>query len=106
MKHASEPYLSVIDSPRRMSGKGAPMPTVFGVLGRMQVTPEMKTLGGLVVESTHGVNKKEGAESVKSIHKNSDRSILGSASKTHISGQHFGQVPYPGRYMADLGSRL
>ena len=105
MKHDNIPYLSVVDSPRRMSGKGAPTPTVFGVLGRMRVTPEMKTLGGLVVESTKGA-KSDAAESVKSIHKNSERHILGKASKTHISGQHWGQVPYPGKYMGDVGSRL
>lgn len=105
MKHDNIPYLSVVDSPRRMGGKGAPIPTVFGVLGRMKVTPEMKTLGGLVVESTKGV-KADAAEPVKSIHKNSERHILGQAAKTHISGQHFGQVPYAGKFMADLGSRL
>jgi len=35
-----------------------------------------------------------------------DRMILGHASKTHIPGCHYGQVPYPGYFMSAKGASL
>ena len=100
-----DPYLHVIDQPRMMRGKGAPRSTVFGVLGRTVESPYAKSLGGLVADS-----KVSAPVPRASLHKNSrmttERHITGPAAKTHISGAHFGQVPYPGRYMGPKGAEL
>ena len=98
-------YLRIVDMPRRMSGKGAPSQTVFGVLGKTMEDPYSKTLGGLVKESTKVSAPKVAVKASKEP-KNTDRHIIGKPSKTHISGEHFGQVPYAGQYMAGAGKRL
>ena len=88
-----------------MAGKGAPKQTTFGVLGRTKMDSEMKTLGGLVVDSMSAPIQK-GTLDKRPMREHTERNITARKSKTHISGQHYGQVPYPGRYMADAGARL
>lgn len=107
MPHASAhtPYLQVVDFPRRMAGAGAPQRTVFGVLGHTKETGLTKSLGGLVVDS----KTKAPAPPTMKDSKRTDKTehhIAGSASKTHIPGAHYGQVPYPGVYMSELGKAL
>lgn len=104
-EHGEIPYLSVVDNPRRMGGKGAPEPTIFGVLGRTMYDSSNKTLGGLVQESTP-VKAPKVAMPASKESKNTERHIIGKASKTHIPGSHMGQVPYAGAYMATVGARL
>lgn len=104
-EHGEVPYLRVVDMPRRMGGKDAPKQTVFGVLGHTMAESGMKTLGGLVQESTK-VSAPKVAVKASSEHKNTDRHIIGKASKTHIPGVHMGQVPYAGAFMSHVGSRL
>ena len=99
------PYLSVVDMPRKMAGKGAPRQTVFGVLGATKIEPYSKSLGGLVEETTPGKKPKVSMPASKASH-NTDHHIIGAPSKTKISGEHYGQVPYPGAFMAHLGKRL
>ena len=101
---SSTPYLEVVDEPRRMAGKGAPRQTTFGVLGRTIESPYNKSLGGLVVDSKSAPMPKGTTESPKGKH--TERDITGRKGKTHIAGSHYGQVPYPGRYMAPAGERL
>lgn len=101
-----QPYLHVVDEPRRMRGKGAPRSTVFGVLGRTKLDPFTKSLGGLVIDSTKGVRPEKVSMKASSVHKNTERKIVGHAAKTHIPGSHMGQVPYAGKYMSDVGDRL
>lgn len=105
MKHAhtETPYLEVVDEPRMMAGKGAPRSTVFGVLGRTKESGGMKTLGGLV---RHPASEKIVKGTLMKHHAPTERHCCGPAPKTHISGQHYGQIPYPGAYMAPLGHRL
>lgn len=98
-------YLKIVDMPRRMRGEGAPRQTVFGVLGKTMESPMMKSLGGLVQESTK-VSAPKVAMKASSEKKNTDHHIIGKAAKTHIPGAHMGQVPYAGQYMSHLGSRL
>ena len=99
---AKTPYLNVVDQPRMMKGKGAPRSTVFGVLGRTVEEPLAKSLGGLVEHSaTAGINK-----GTLSPLMNTERHIAGKASKTHVPGAHYAQIPYPGEYMSALGKRL
>ena len=99
------PYLHVVGMPRQMGGKGAPTPTISGVLGMTKIQPEMKSLGGLVEHSTPGAKPKV-SESIKAVAKQSDHHMEGAGRATHISGEHYGQVPYAGKYMAKEGSKV
>lgn len=99
------PYLKVVGMPRQMGGKGAPKPTVFGVLGHTKSEPLMKSLGGLVETSTKG-KKPNVVESIRSVSEQSDHHLEGAGRATHISGEHYGQVPYAGKYMAKEGSKV
>ncbi len=100
------PYLHVVDEPRMMAGKGAPRQTVFGVLGHTMESSEMKSLGGLVRETkTSGpIPKGEVIHSASKL--STERHITGPAAKTRISGEHYGQIPYPGKFMGHKGERM
>ena len=100
------PYLHVVDEPRMMAGKGAPRSTVFGVLGITKEDSEMRSLGGLVKSAKASAPAPPLKTPSSLIPPNSERSILGKASKTHIPGEHFGMTPYPGAFMSRLGQRL
>jgi len=99
------PYLQVVDMPRMMGGKGAPRSTIFGALGRTQYDPYTRTLGGLIVTTTPGKKPKETMKA-SAEHHNTDHCIIGPAAKTHVPGEHYGQVPYPGAFRSHLGPRL
>jgi hypothetical protein len=108
LKYGDSPYLAVQDPARMMKGKGAPRSTVFGVLGRTQETGMHKVLGGLIQRTTVGAPMPEHM-SAKAAEKNigqTERRILGPASKTHIPGTHFAQIPYPGQFMSNQGGEL
>ena len=102
--HTGTPYLEVTDVPRQMKGKGAPRDTTFGVLGKTKEDPKMRSLGGLVQHAASGPLKKGTTEKARSI--TTERDITGPAAKTHIPGAHFGQVPYAGVYMSNMGGAL
>ena len=99
------PYMSVDVPTRQMAGKGAPRPTLFGVLGHTMEDPHSKSLGGLVRNTKASASApptmKNSAIVDKTIHK-----IAGPPSKTPIPGQHMGQVPYPGAYLVTVGKPL
>lgn len=97
------PYLEVVDEPRLMKGKGAPRSTVFGVLGRTKMDPYTKSLGGLV-SKTADAKVQPGTLAHGSLR--SERGAVGMTPRTKISGEHYGQVPYPGSYMGSLGKRV
>lgn len=99
------PYLHIVDMPRKMGGVGAPRQTLFGVMGHTKMSSENRVLGGLVKETTKGAPIPS-HEAASRASKNTDHHIIGAASKTHISGAHYGQVPYVGAYMAREGGRL
>lgn len=102
--HTGTPYLDVVDAPRQMKGKGAPRDTVFGVLGHTKEDPKMRSLGGLVHHTASAPVKKGTLEKPRAFH--TERDITGPASKTHVPGAHFGQTPYAGVYMSNLGHAL
>ena len=101
-------YLEVVESPRRMGGKGAPRDTVFGVLGHTKMDPMTRSLGGMVVSTTKGAGAvdRRAAESVKKVHKNTEKHIVGPASKTHVPGVHTGMIPFAGQYMVKVGGEV
>ena len=99
------PYLEVVGEPRMMRGKGAPRSTVFGVLGMTKESGKMRSLGGLVENSKASARIAKGVlKAPKPIH--TERNITGPAAKTHVSPEHYAQVPYPGHFMGPAGKRL
>lgn len=102
-----DPYLKVVDRPRAVKEPG-PQSTVFGVLGHTRESGMTRMLNGLVISTTPGAASKEKKE-VEKVDKhmnNSERKILGAASKTRIPGAHMGQVPYAGMYMSHMGKEV
>lgn len=89
-----------------MHGKGSPRDSIPGLIGATKYDPFAKSLGGLVRDSkVHGGNKPVMSEKAAEKH-NTERHILGPASKTKTPGAHFGQILYPGHFASVLGSRL
>jgi len=94
----------VMDSARQMSGKGAPTPTLFGVIGKTMMDSENRVLGGLVQTTTKGAPIPKHMSASKA--PESEKCIVGPASKTPMARAHYGQTPYVGRFMGREGSRL
>lgn len=103
MPHQS--YLKIVGLPRQMGGKGAPQPTIFGVLGHTKDDSMTKSLGGLVQTKTKGASPVDSAHSIKMGHQ-TDHHLEGAGRATAVSGQHYGQVPYAGKYMKTLGAKV
>jgi len=102
-------YLEIVNDPRiQMAGKGAPKSTIFGALGRTQMSDGLgfKALGGLVKDTKTGMSLGAGTYMKEGQAKQSERHILGAPSKTDIPGAHYGMMLYPGLYMSKLGRRL
>lgn len=99
-----DPYLKVVDRPRAVKMPG-PQPTVFGVLGHTRESGMTRMLNGLVIDTTPAKHKEDVEHVTKKV-KNSERSILGMPSKTHIPGAHMGQVPYAGQFMSHMGKEV
>ena len=99
-------YMEVVEAPRRMKGKGAPQDTLFGVIGHTKMSPLTRSLGGLMITTTKGASASGAAESASSVRKNTEHHLVGKASKTHVPGKHFGQIPYAGQYMVKVGGEV
>ena len=100
------PYLHLVGMPREMKGKGAPKPTMFGVLGQTTINdPFNKTLGGLV-KNTKLDKLNPGIAIKASRAPNTDRHIVGPAGKTRMPSAHYGQVPYAGKFIDRVGKAL
>ena len=97
-------YVKNILQPRTMAGKGAPSQTIFGVLGETAYDPLQKSLGGLVT-NTKASSDKNPAKPADTMPQTL-RSIIGPASKTPMPGEHYGQIPYAGKYQSTEGARL
>ena len=101
-------YLEVVESPRRMGGKGAPKDTLFGVLGHTKMDPLTRSLGGMVVSTTKGASgvDKRAAMKAGSVPKNTEKHLVGHSPKTHIPGVHHGMIPFAGQFMAKVGHEV
>lgn len=100
------PYLQVVESPRRMAGKGAPRDTTFGVLGHTKDDNMTRSLGGLVPDTkTKGAKPKDRVHKIME-HKDLSEHKITVKNSTFIPGAHSGQVPYPGEYMKLVGAKL
>jgi hypothetical protein len=98
-------YLEVVESNRKMSGKGAPRDTLFGVIGHTKMDPLTRSLGGLVIGTTKGVSEKGIAQKATE-GKNTEHHLIGGTHKTALPGVHYGQVPYAGMYMKAVGKSV
>lgn len=103
MTHDS--YLKIVGLPRQMGGKGAPTPTIFGVLGHTKMDSEMKTLGGLIETRSPGKSMNP-TKGVTRVVRQTEHHLEGAGHASAVSGQHYGQVPYAGKYIKTLGSRV
>ena len=107
MEHS--PYLDTAQERLAMKGKGAPRSTLFGVLGRTKLDPYSRSVGGLVITTTSGTKAPQHESEAKALKEhpgNTERHILGPASKTRIPGVHYGQVPYAGKYRSEVGKMV
>lgn len=101
MSHLKPKYVEPGVPVKQMAGKGAPKQSIFGVIGKTKTDTYTKSLGGLVTD-TKVNHYKDPAFKPKGM--NTEYGILG-PNATKISGHHFGQVPYEGRFMARLGPK-
>ena len=90
---------------RRMGGKGAPVQTLPGVMGAQKQDSYMRSVGGLIVDTKH-LGPTPPHFSNMMAYATERGAVSHSAPATKVSGQHFGQVPYAGPYMGDLGERM
>ena len=103
MEHS---YLEVVESPRRMKGKGAPRDTLFGVIGKTTYDPHARSLGGLLITTTKDASPVKSAEKVSSIKKNTEKHLIGGPHKTALPGSHHGMIPFAGQYMKTVGGEV
>ena len=106
MEHT--PYIDTAQQRLTMKGKGAPRSTLFGVLGKTKYDPYSRSVGGLVITTTSGASVPTHMSEKKAMMHpgNTERHILGPASKTHVPGVHYGQVPYAGKYRSEVGKMV
>lgn len=98
-------YLEVVENPRKMSGKGAPRDTLFGVIGRTGIDPMTRSLGGLIIGTTKGESPAKSAHKAK-VHPETEKNLIGGQHKTALPGVHYGQVPFAGQYMKAVGAEV
>lgn len=98
--------MEVVEAPRRMSGKGAPKDTLFGVLGHTKMDPLTRSLGGLVIGTTKGESPKKVAVKASSEPKNTEHHLLGGEHKSALPGVHYGQIPFAGMFMKAVGAKV
>ena len=96
-------FVKKIPAIRQMGGKGAPVPTLPGVIGASRVSSYQRSLGGLIVDS-----KDLGPvpSDLSSPYHTEKGAVCVTAPATKMSGQHYGQIPYPGAYAGHLGERI
>lgn len=97
--------MEVVENPRKMSGKGAPKDTLFGVIGHTKMDPMTRSLGGLVIGTTKGESPAKAAHKAHA-HPDTEKNLTDRKSKTHIPGQHYGQILYAGKFMSHLGGEV
>jgi hypothetical protein len=85
---------------REMANRNAPKSSFPGLINDTmeQAGTGNATLGGLVKDTKSKGGKGTASPAVVASHLN--------PSATHISQYHYGQVLYPGAFMADAGPRL
>jgi hypothetical protein len=95
-------YMNVVEGKFMM--KGGVKDTLFGLIGTTMGHSEVKSLGGIVDGGKPDAKTPSGLKKEKVADK-TERHI-GGKNATHIPGKHFGQILYPGAFMARLGPKL
>jgi len=88
---------------RLMSGLGSARPTIFGVIGKTTTDAYTKSLGGLVTDTKTNNYSKD--PTFKSSGIQTENCILG-PNRSAVAKQHYGQVPYAGRFFKALGAKV
>jgi len=97
------PYLEVVDEPRATHGKGATVPTIYGIIGRTKMDPYHSSLQDIVMNTKASAPVPDDLKSDKKMlshHVNTERGCVSHRPATHIPGIHHGHIPYPGHYMS------
>ena len=98
-------FVKKIPAIRQMGGKGAPVPHLPGVMGATKQDSYQRSLGGLIVDTKH-LGPTPPHFSDKMGFATEQGAVSTFAPATKMSGQHFGQIPYPGAYAGHLGERI
>jgi hypothetical protein len=85
-----------------MADKGAPTPSIFGVIGKTHTDSYTKSLGGLVKDTKTNYSKNP---TFKPGNIQTENCILG-RNPSAVAKQHYGQVPYAGRFYKVLGPKV
>jgi hypothetical protein len=91
---------------RRMAGKGAPVETLPGVMGRQVQSAYAKSLGGLINDTKHLGGPLPEVFSDCAVPATERGAVSCNPPSTKVSGLHYGQVLYSGPMMGNLGERL
>jgi hypothetical protein len=86
-----------------MSGKGSARPSLFGVIGKTHNDAYTKSLGGLVKDTKTNIYRK--SPTFKPGDLQTENCILG-PNPSAVAKQHYGQVPYAGRFYKALGPKV
>lgn len=93
--------MNVVDG--KFAAKTGAKPTLFGLIGQTRNYMLESPLSGLVHHTASGP-KPTGLQN-EAVADKTERH-LGGKNATKIDGSHFGQVPYPGQFMAKKGSEV
>lgn len=90
---------------RRMGGLGAPVETLPGVMGHQVQSAYARSLGGLINDTKHLGGPLPPVVSDSHLYTEKG-AICHHSPSTKVSGQHYGQLLYPGPMMGHLGERI
>jgi hypothetical protein len=94
-------YMSVVEGKYEM--KGGVRDTLFGLIGSTTGQSYQKTLGGLVSHKADG-KVPSGLKAEKAA--DATERHIGGKNATAVTGSHYGQVPYAGKFMKSKGEKL
>lgn len=94
-------YMHVVEGKFEM--RGGVRDTLFGLIGSTTGQSYQKTLGGLV---SHKADGKIPSDLKKGKVADATERHIGGKNATAVAGSHYGQVPYPGKFMKRKGEKL
>jgi hypothetical protein len=86
-----------------MAGKGSARPSIFGVIGKTTTDAYTKSLGGLVTDTKTNIYRDPSFKPGGGLQ--TENCILG-PNLSAVAKQHYGQVPYAGRFYKALGPKV
>lgn len=95
-------YMNVVEGKYAM--RGGVTDTLFGLIGQTKGHTEIRSLGGIVDGGKPDAPKPSDLKKGK-VADMTERHI-GGKNATKIPGKHYGQILYPGAYMAARGKKL